>query len=104
MTNASRPYQLGRVFRRDTVQVCLNLHKLVWLPDQIISSAKEVLHELAEYLSRRYPTVYSVTRKHHRPSDFGWYGQGEIETITVHPLHVTYELDREDSMTLAGLL
>ncbi|KAG8894085.1 hypothetical protein FRB99_001528 [Tulasnella sp. 403] len=67
-------------------------------------AAKETVHELAEFLSRRYPQVYSVTRRSPAPSDFGWYGEGEIESITIVPLDVTYDLEKDDSMTVAGLL
>lgn len=67
-------------------------------------AAKEAVYELSEYLSRRYPSVYAVER--HQPSlgDFGWYGDGQIKTVTILPLGVTYNLDEEDSMKVAGLL
>ena len=59
---------------------------------------------MAEYLSRRFPQVYSVERKPHVADDFGWYGDGEIHTITIAPLGVTYDLSVEDPMSVAGLL
>ncbi|KAF9514578.1 hypothetical protein BS47DRAFT_1342889 [Hydnum rufescens UP504] len=67
-------------------------------------AAKELVHEMAEYLSRRFPQVYSVVRKPHVSDDFGWYGEGEIHTITITPLGVTYDLSVEDPMSVAGLL
>jgi hypothetical protein len=69
-----------------------------------LSIAKELVYEMAEYLSRRFPQVYSVAHKPHVPDDFGWYGEGEIHTITIIPLGVTYDLSVEDPMSVAGLL
>lgn len=69
-------------------------------------AAKELLFEIAEYVSRRFPTVYTVTR--HDPakveSVYGWYGQGQIKDITVVPVGETYNLDECDPMTTAALL
>ena len=67
-------------------------------------TARELVHELSEYLSARYPTVYSVTRHLHRSLDYGWQGKGQISNITIIPLGKTYNLDEEDSMSIAGLL
>ena len=69
------------------------------------SAAREVVHELAEYLVRRYPHSYSVTR--HDPStttDGGWYGEGQIQTITLKVVGQTLDLDHEDPMTAAAFL
>ena len=70
------------------------------------SAAREVVHELAEYLARRYPRLYSVTR--HNPSataECGWYGEGQIRTITMEAVgRRTIDLDHEDPMTAAALL
>lgn len=66
------------------------------------------MHELSEFLSRRYPKVYSVTR--HDPDQpetqkqKGWYGEGRIKEITILPLGVTYNLDEEEPMKVAALL
>lgn len=71
--------------------------------------AEELAHELAEFLSRRYPKVYSVTR-HPRTkpngsvAGNGWYDEGRIKDITILPLGVTYNLDEEEPMKVAGLL
>ena len=62
--------------------------------------------ELAEYLSRRYPEEFSVERHPVGASgDPGWYGEGRISKITMlPPISVTYDLDKEDPMTVAALL
>lgn len=69
------------------------------------SAAREVVYELAEYLVRRYPRLYSVTR--HNPSaktEGGWYGEGQIRTITLEVVGQTIDLDHEDPMTAAAFL
>ena len=69
------------------------------------SAAREVVHELAEYLVRRYPRSYSVTRR--SPStttEGGWYGEGQIRTITLKAVGQTLDLDQEDPMTAAAFL
>jgi hypothetical protein len=69
------------------------------------TAAREVVHELAEYLVHRYPRSYSVTR--HDPSittESGWYGEGQIRTITLKAVGQTLHLDREDPMTTAAFL
>ncbi|EIM88152.1 uncharacterized protein STEHIDRAFT_146234 [Stereum hirsutum FP-91666 SS1] len=68
-------------------------------------AAEELAHELAEFLSRRYPKVYSVTR--HAPGSEkgnGWYGDGRIKEVTILPLGVPYNLDEDEPMKVAGLL
>ena len=68
-------------------------------------AARETVHELAEYLIRRYPRLYSVTR--HDPStttEDGWYGEGQIRAITLKAIGQTINLDREDPMTAAAFL
>lgn len=60
------------------------------------------MHELAEYLSQRYPALYQAVRKEKDTS--GWYGQGEIKTITIIPLQETYDLDEQDPLIVASLL
>ncbi|KAG8864862.1 hypothetical protein FRB96_003448 [Tulasnella sp. 330] len=66
--------------------------------------AREAVQELAEYLSRRYPQVYEAKRAATKPNDYGWYGEGQIRQITIKPLNVTYDLEKEDPMTVAGML
>lgn len=68
-------------------------------------AAKELVYELAEYLSRRYPEVFIVTR--HSVTERlenGWYGLGLIHTITIVPVNRTLDLDAEDPMTVSALL
>lgn len=62
------------------------------------------MYELSEYLSRRYPDVYRVERKPKEKDDYGWYNEGQIHTIEIVPLGVTYDLDRDDPMTVSGIL
>lgn len=69
------------------------------------SAAREAVHELAEYLIRRYPRLYSVTR--HDPSttaEGGWYGEGPIRSIMLKAVGQTLNLDDEDPMTAAAFL
>jgi len=67
-------------------------------------AAKELAHEIAEYLHRRYPTTYKVERGSKHDDGFGWYGLPQIRTITIVPIGVTYDLDTEDPMKVSGLL
>ncbi|KAI5124771.1 hypothetical protein M0805_005405 [Coniferiporia weirii] len=67
-------------------------------------AAKELCYELAEYLSRRYPDTYRVTRHAPHFGDFGWYGEGQIRQITIIPVGATYDLDEEDPMKISALL
>lgn len=64
----------------------------------------ELVQELAEYLSRRFPTTYSITRRDAVEDASGWNGLPSIETITIIPLRKTYKFDDEGAMTLAALL
>lgn len=67
-------------------------------------AAQELVYELSEYLSRRYPDTYSVDRHPPRSDDFGWYGEGQIKRITITPLGASYDLDIEDPMAVSSLL
>ncbi|KAG9021529.1 hypothetical protein FRB95_001966 [Tulasnella sp. JGI-2019a] len=67
-------------------------------------AAREAVQELAEYLCRRYPQVYEVKRALPRANDYGWYGEGQIQLITITPLNVVYDLEKEDPMAVAGML
>ncbi|KAG9219533.1 hypothetical protein CCMSSC00406_0009772 [Pleurotus cornucopiae] len=68
-------------------------------------AAIELVHELAEYLIRRYPATFRVTRhtsnyiaslsdspRKKGRLDYGWDGAPAIKEITVIPLGVTYDL------------
>ncbi|KAF8665699.1 hypothetical protein AX16_000151 [Volvariella volvacea WC 439] len=69
-----------------------------------IYAAIELVHELAEYLSRRYPTTFQVTRHASTAPGtpfFGWRGAMPVEKISIVPLAVSYELPLEFSMEAA---
>ncbi|GJE84791.1 hypothetical protein PsYK624_008670 [Phanerochaete sordida] len=67
-------------------------------------AAVELVHELAEYLSRRFPDVYHVTRAAPGRSAAGWQGLPSIAEITIVPLGKTYSLEDGDPLTVASLL
>lgn len=68
-------------------------------------AARELVYELVEYLSRRYPEVYRVTRKAAgEKGAYSWYGEGQIQTVTVVPLQRTYNIEEEEPMTLSALM
>lgn len=55
--------------------------------------AIELVHEIAEYLSRRYPTTFKISRHSNAIiSNYGWEGAQPIQTITIVPLNVSYDL------------
>ncbi|KZV71418.1 hypothetical protein PENSPDRAFT_577776, partial [Peniophora sp. CONT] len=68
------------------------------LPDRPIvrgaqPAAEELVQELSEFLSKRYPSVYSVTRD----------GAGKVRTITILPTKETYDVSIEP-MRVSALL
>lgn len=91
-------------------------------------TAVELVHELAEYLSRRYPDDFYVVRHPHRYSedphrlvasrqapfvDWGWDGKPPIRQISITALNETYNIplsivdgDRapERALEIAGYL
>ncbi|KAL4241326.1 hypothetical protein ABKN59_000083 [Abortiporus biennis] len=67
-------------------------------------AAVELLYELAEYLSRRYPDVYRVTRLAPSEGSYGWYGLGQINDITIVPLDKTFVIGEGDPLKIASLL
>ena len=69
-----------------------------------MNPAVELVHELAEYLSRRFPDIYRVKRLEGTEDASGWYGLPAIREITIVPLEKTYNLQNEDPMTVASLL
>ncbi|KAI0296085.1 hypothetical protein B0F90DRAFT_1747981 [Multifurca ochricompacta] len=56
-------------------------------------AARELVHELAEFLVARYPGVYRATRR-----------AGVIVAVEVLPVGVTHDLETEDSMVVATML
>ncbi|KAA1466040.1 hypothetical protein DENSPDRAFT_876198 [Dentipellis sp. KUC8613] len=76
-------------------------------PDLVAGGAEaaaELVQELAEFLSRRYPQVYTVERADAEKGAVGWDGLGRIKRITVVPVGDTYDLEKEDPMTVSALL
>ena len=61
-------------------------------------AARELVHELAEFLVARYPGVYRATRRH--AGD----GESEIVAVEVLPVGVTHDLEAEDPMVVAAML
>lgn len=63
------------------------------------------MQDLAEFLVRRYPSLYKATR--HEKGEWstdGWDGAGKVKEITLLPLVVTYDLEVEDPLKVANLL
>lgn len=58
------------------------------------------MQELSEFLIRRYPSIYSVTRD---GSADGWNGAGKVVTITILPTKETYDVTAEP-MRVAAML
>lgn len=56
-------------------------------------AARELVHELAEFLVARYPDVYRATRR-----------GGEIVAVEVLPVGVTHDLEAEDPIVVAAML
>lgn len=58
------------------------------------AAARELVHELSEFLVARYPDVYRVTRRR---------SSGEIVAVEVLPVGVTHDLETEDPMVVAAM-
>lgn len=56
-------------------------------------AARELVHELAEFIVARYPGVYRATRR-----------AGEIVAVEVLPVGVTHDLEVEDPIVVAAML
>lgn len=54
--------------------------------------AIELVHEVAEYLSRRHPKTFHVERHSDEGQGYGWEGAAAIKKVTIVPLGETYEL------------
>ncbi|OSD01781.1 hypothetical protein PYCCODRAFT_472517 [Trametes coccinea BRFM310] len=70
------------------------------------AAAEELMYELSEYLSRRHPDVYKVTRRavSKNREENGWYGEGKIKTITIIPFNETYDLEKEEPLKVSRML
>lgn len=66
------------------------------------AAAHELCQDLGEFLSRRYPQVYSTERSKH--NTLGWNGEGSIIKIEMPALGASYDLTKEDPLTVAGLI
>lgn len=55
-------------------------------------AAIELVHEVAEYLSRRHPKTFHVERHSDEGQGYGWEGAAAIKKVTIVPLGETYEL------------
>lgn len=66
------------------------------------AAAHELCQDLGEFLSRRYPQIYTVQRS--KKDDGGWFGLGSIMRIDMPALEVSYDLTKEDPLTVAGLI
>lgn len=66
-----------------------------------VSKAIELVHEIAEYQSQRYPNIFAVTRhnSHKGTSPVGWNDGPPIKEITILPLNTSYELPLEITYT-----
>ena len=70
---------------------------------ELLTRRQELLLELAEFLSQRYPTVYTVTRR--AGTEGSWFDEpNEICAIAIPDLGVTYDFDALDAMEIAGLI
>ncbi|KAI9725900.1 MAG: hypothetical protein M1834_009463 [Cirrosporium novae-zelandiae] len=65
-------------------------------------AVRELCQDLSEFLSRRYPQVYNLTRS--TTDQDGWYGEGSITKIEIPSLGASYDLTKEDPLTVAGLI
>ncbi|KAF4919134.1 hypothetical protein CGCVW01_v008192 [Colletotrichum viniferum] len=65
-------------------------------------AAWELCQDLAEFLSRRYPSVYRITRAEDNTQ--GWYGLGFIAKIEMPATRAAYDLSKHDPLTVAGLI
>ena len=59
------------------------------------AAARELVHELVEFLVARYPSVYRAKRSEHG---------GKIVAVEVLPVGVTHDLEAEDPMVVAAML
>jgi hypothetical protein len=68
-------------------------------------AALELVYELCEFLSRKYPSLYSVTRASGANGGAnGWYGEGEIREVEILPTGEKFNLEKEDPLRVAAML
>lgn len=66
------------------------------------AAAHELCQDLGEFLSRRYPHIYKVERS--QKNTLGWDAMGSIVKIGMPALGASYDLAKEDALTVAGLI
>lgn len=68
----------------------------------LFNLAIELVHELAEYLSRRYPKTFQITR-HKSMADYptGWGGETPIKSVRIVHLREEFELPLPPSLNVA---
>ena len=66
------------------------------------AAARELCQDLSEFLSRRYPHIYTTQRS--KTDRDGWYEAGSITKIEIPALAASYDLTKEDPLTVAGML
>ncbi|KAF3009092.1 hypothetical protein E8E14_009002 [Neopestalotiopsis sp. 37M] len=76
--------------------------KIVQTMPQAHEAAWELCQDMCEFLYRRYPQVYKIRRS--EKDDVGWYGLGSVASIEMPSLGASYDLTREDPLTVAGLI
>lgn len=72
--------------------------KVVQTMDIARAAAHELCQDLCEFLVGRYPQVYKVNRS--SKDTLGWGGKGSITNIAMPPLNVSYDLTKEDPLTV----
>jgi hypothetical protein len=73
-------------------------NRIVQTLSQARTAACELCQDLAEFLSRRYPQVYTIERS--RDNALGWYGLGAITRISMSTQGASYDLIKEDPLTV----
>lgn len=61
-----------------------------------LEAARELCQDLCEFLSRKYPQVYTIRRS--TKDTLGWYGGGSITMVEMPSLNVSYDLTSEDPL------
>ncbi|CAH0057596.1 unnamed protein product [Clonostachys solani] len=76
--------------------------KVVRTLPQAREAAIELCQDLGEFLSMRYPGVYVIERSEKDTS--GWHGKGSITKIAMPALGASYDLTKDDPLTVTGLI
>jgi hypothetical protein len=74
--------------------------KIVQTMPQAHEAAWELCQDMCEFLYRRYPQVYKIQRS--KKDNIGWYGLGSVASIEMPSLGASYDLTREDPLTVSG--